>query len=458
MKTTSTIAMSLATCLGLAGCAQSLTAVVHANRCSEKSFEIADVETIKRSVVRVFAISEGVVQSSGTGFVLSADATADGRLIVTNYHVVHPGEDFDLELHGSMGRTLRISRVEVVKVDRANDLALLRVESPLPEVPGLSINTSTPTEGLRWAALGFPGGTPDTPMTFESGEVTAAARRIGANSYVQTNINLNPGNSGGPAVDACGTVTGVATAVVDGVRGMALVIPASRISTLYAEYKQPRSAPDREIQRRVEGFFKAMEFKRSDSALNYLARTYLLSVGGPILAQYMTTAVQKLNYAKKVLAERGYDFAELDADTQYKLLSEILSADEMAAIGLALQVSARQMDAYEALRLFTPRYVYEQFGHVTRHQIDTVEVVDDRSAEVMVWLKTNSENDRYVLHVVREWGDWSVAGVSAVGTVRRTAAKPAPAPRQQEVSTRQDETDPYNIRIVRDSDPSGSRQ
>jgi putative serine protease PepD len=151
---------------------------------------------------------------TGTGFVL------DGRgHILTNHHVVAPAADGGaLTVTFSGGQSLR---AELVGGDAGYDLAVVRVRGVKNLTP-LALGDSDGVQvGDPVLALGSPF---DLPNTVTSGIISAKERPVtaagedeqGDVSYVdalQTDAPLNPGNSGGPLIDATGHVIGVNSAI-----------------------------------------------------------------------------------------------------------------------------------------------------------------------------------------------------------------------------------------------------
>jgi len=153
----------------------------------------------------------------GSGLVLAPDG-----LVLTNAHVARGGG-------GRLGVRLPggdAARAERVGEDPRTDLAVIRVEarglSPLPladrplRVGELVIAIGNP--------LGF-------ERTVTLGVVSALHRQLPSpagqlDGLVQTDAAVNPGNSGGPLLDAEGRVAGVTTAMVPWAHGLAFAIPA----------------------------------------------------------------------------------------------------------------------------------------------------------------------------------------------------------------------------------------
>ena len=137
---------------------------------------------------------------TGSGFFI----TADGYLI-SNYHVVKDAAK--VRLVTSAG----LIDAKVVKVDAANDLALLKVDgrfAPLPITSSRSVKL-----GGTVATVGFPNtGMQGFAPKFARGEIASLAGASDDARYFQISVPVQPGNSGGALVDEHGNVVGVVSA------------------------------------------------------------------------------------------------------------------------------------------------------------------------------------------------------------------------------------------------------
>jgi S1-C subfamily serine protease len=146
--------------------------------------------------------------STGTGFFVSDDG-----YVVTNYHVVE-GSSQLLVKH--LDVTLP---AQIVAVDRENDIALLKTPKGDKPFPYISVNIAAlPSPGSDVFTVGFPDPTVLglTPKT-TTGSVTASAGIKDDPRFLQISVPIQPGNSGGPLVDASGSVIGITTATIDAI-------------------------------------------------------------------------------------------------------------------------------------------------------------------------------------------------------------------------------------------------
>jgi S1-C subfamily serine protease len=152
-------------------------------------------------------------ESTGSGFVIDKDG-----LILTNAHVLDAATDIEVTFSDNH----RVSATPIGK-DPDTDLALLRVDSEGDELQPLDLgDSSTVQVGDPTIAIGNPFG---LERTLTTGVVSALQRRLTAPSgftiddVIQTDAALNPGNSGGPLLDASGRVIGINSQIATGGEG-----------------------------------------------------------------------------------------------------------------------------------------------------------------------------------------------------------------------------------------------
>ncbi|OOG56273.1 DegQ family serine endoprotease [Rhodanobacter sp. C03] len=139
--------------------------------------------------------------SLGSGFIISGDG-----YILTNNHVVDHADKVTVRLQDR--RTLT---AKVIGTDPTYDIALLKVEAG-SSLPAVSIGDSRSLKPGQWVlAIGSPFG---FDYTVTQGIVSAVGRNLGQRdqpytSFIQTDVPINRGNSGGPLFNLQGQVVGI---------------------------------------------------------------------------------------------------------------------------------------------------------------------------------------------------------------------------------------------------------
>jgi S1-C subfamily serine protease len=190
----------------------------------------AVVEKAGPSVIHVRAIRDGSPGlSSGSGVTVTPDGYA-----LTNSHVVHGAAGLEATL--ADGRTVL---ADLIGEDPATDLALLRLGTPatVPHSPLGDSNTLRPGDFV--IAVGSPFG---LTRTVTSGIVSALGRSLRSEAggrviegVIQTDAPLNPGNSGGPLLDAGGQVVGINTAIILLAQGLCFAVPSNTAAFVIEE-------------------------------------------------------------------------------------------------------------------------------------------------------------------------------------------------------------------------------
>src|SRR5437763_44625 len=142
-------------------------------------------------------------EGQGSGIIMESSG-----YILTNNHVIKGASDIQVSL--SDGQKVKAT---IVGCDRAADLAVLKIEANELVPAAFGDSESVETGALVWA-VGSPFG---LERTITSGILSAKHRSLATNptmEFLQTDAAVNPGNSGGPLVDASGKVIGINTAIV----------------------------------------------------------------------------------------------------------------------------------------------------------------------------------------------------------------------------------------------------
>nr|WP_299035892.1 trypsin-like peptidase domain-containing protein [uncultured Tenacibaculum sp.] len=141
---------------------------------------------------------------TGSGVIISPDG-----YIVTNNHVIEGANDIEITLNNQ-----KKLKATLIGADKANDIALLKVEADI-ELPNLPFGNSDNIKVGEWVlAVGNPY---NLTSTVTAGIVSAKGRDLDGNtnidSFIQTDAAVNPGNSGGALVNTRGELVGINTAI-----------------------------------------------------------------------------------------------------------------------------------------------------------------------------------------------------------------------------------------------------
>ena len=153
----------------------------------------------------------------GSGFIVSADG-----LVLTNAHVVKGASDVTVKLTDR-----REFRAKVLGADPKTDVAVLKIDAK--NLPTVRLGSTRDLQVGEWVlAIGSPFGFENSVT---AGVVSAKGRSLPDDSlvpFIQTDVAVNPGNSGGPLFNARGEVVGINSQIYSrsgGYQGLSFAIP-----------------------------------------------------------------------------------------------------------------------------------------------------------------------------------------------------------------------------------------
>lgn len=156
-------------------------------------------------------------RGTGSGFIVSSDG-----YILTNCHVVEGADELRVRLTDN-----REFSGKVIGLDKKTDIAVVKIEAK--DLPVLKMGSSENLKVGEWvAAIGSPFGLDNTVT---AGIVSAKSRQLPSEQYVpfiQTDVAVNPGNSGGPLFNMKGEVVGINSQIFStsgGFMGLSFSIP-----------------------------------------------------------------------------------------------------------------------------------------------------------------------------------------------------------------------------------------
>ena len=198
------------------------------------SYSRAVVTVVERVGPAVVSIVAGRGSRKGAGAVGAGSGvifTPDGY-VLTNSHVVHEASDLGVTLTdgSALGATL-------VGSDPATDLAVIRAEGSGLPIAELGESASL-RAGQLVVAIGNPLG---FQSTVSAGVVSAIGRSLRSatgrliENVIQTDVALNPGNSGGPLVDTRARVVGINTAIIAMAQGISFSVPIDTAKRVVSE-------------------------------------------------------------------------------------------------------------------------------------------------------------------------------------------------------------------------------
>ncbi|APW39134.1 peptidase [Rhodoferax koreense] len=165
-----------------------------------------------------------MVRGQGSGFIVGADGT-----ILTNAHVVRGAKEVTVKLTDR-----REYQAKVLGSDPKTDIAVLKIDAK--NLPVVNIGKVSDLRVGEWVlAIGSPFGFENTVT---AGVVSAKNRSLpddSSVSFIQTDVAVNPGNSGGPLFNTRGEVVGINSQIYSrtgGYQGVSFAIPIDLASKI----------------------------------------------------------------------------------------------------------------------------------------------------------------------------------------------------------------------------------
>ncbi len=291
------------------------------------------IQAALEGVVTVY-VDKGLKIEGGRGYpdrvVGSAFQVDPQGYYLTNYHVVasevDPGYEgySKLSIRPSGNPEARVP-AKVVGWNRELDLALLKSQEASAYTFRLQTGPSL-AKGERVFALGSPIGLDNS---VSSGIVSASGRRILAKGEaLQIDVPVNPGNSGGPLIDAAGALAGIVFAGLSGFQGLNFALPL--------EWLVP---------------FGLRLFDGGEQAMPWLGATAAKTLEGRLEIVYAYPGKSPLKTGDALLSIDGIDVSDLNS-AQMAVAAKPL--DSLACVKIARNGEVRTFFIRRSAQPYTP--------------------------------------------------------------------------------------------------------
>jgi hypothetical protein len=188
------------------------------------------VDELSEALNSVVTIKTG--DGHGSGCILSSDG-----YIATNYHVVHGADTLEVRMANDS-----TFPAELIRKSEVFDLAIVKIDCT--GLPGFALDTTTEAGyGADVYSIGT-GVDVSLGQSLSKG-IISGKRQIGLSEYLQTDVTINPGSSGGALVSKEGELLGIVSAKMMGVgiEGIGFAIP---VKTLVKGLKLSTNPVDQE--------------------------------------------------------------------------------------------------------------------------------------------------------------------------------------------------------------------
>lgn len=182
---------------------------------SDLSVESEGFSTVISDVIDA-VVSVLTNTGQGSGAIISSNG-----YVVTNYHVIEGARRASVMTYDG-----NIYSVELIGYDTKNDLAILKIISNETFDYFDFGNSDNLVTGQKVVALGNPAG---LSFTATEGIISSPSRTISGEQYIQTDVTLNPGNSGGPLINSAGKIIGIVNFKISNYEELGFAIPSNRV-------------------------------------------------------------------------------------------------------------------------------------------------------------------------------------------------------------------------------------
>ncbi len=170
---------------------------------------------------------EEVPRGVGSGFIISPDG-----YVLTNAHVVDGAGEVYIKLTDK-----REFKAKVIGIDKRTDVAVVKIDGS--KLPALTIGDSDKIKAGEWVvAIGSPF---DLENSVSAGIISAKSRDTGDFvNLIQTDVAVNPGNSGGPLLNMRGEVIGINSQIYSrsgGYMGISFAVPINEVMRVVDQLK-----------------------------------------------------------------------------------------------------------------------------------------------------------------------------------------------------------------------------
>ncbi len=221
-------------------------------------------DKVRSSVVRVIG-----GRSEGTGFFINQTQ------VITNFHVIANEPSPKIVFPDGTFET----PVKIVG-DKDADLALLTVKKAYPHLALLLPDSQAQIhDGEPLMATGYPLGTDllGEATTVKGNFIAYRHSRKDPMVYIQTDVSLVKGMSGGPLTDQCGQVVGINTLTLAGLSLFISADQANQLITSFSNYdvKKIDVDPSKSPEDAVTAFYTYLKARRMEDGFNLLSKDYL---------------------------------------------------------------------------------------------------------------------------------------------------------------------------------------